>query len=63
MASRFIRYPEVCQRIQLARTTIWRLEREGRFPRRRKLSGNAVAYLESEIEAWIESREKVGGGK
>lgn len=63
MASKIIRTPDTCQATKLSRTTLWRLEREGKFPSRRKLSGNAVGWLESEVDAWIESREKVGGEK
>jgi prophage regulatory protein len=32
---------------------IYRLESEGRFPRRIKLGVRAVGWIESEIEAWI----------
>jgi prophage regulatory protein len=37
----------------LSRTTRWRLEREGKFPARRKLSSMAVGWLKSEIDAWL----------
>lgn len=42
------------------RTTLWRWEREGRFPKRRQVGPNRIGWLESEIAAWIESRPKVG---
>lgn len=63
MQKKYLRLPDVQKITQLARTTIWRLERNDEFPKRRRLSKNAVGWLESEIEAWIESREKVGGAK
>lgn len=44
----------------LSRTTIWRLERAGEFPKRIKLSSGAVGYKLDEIQAWIDSRELVG---
>ena len=44
---RFIREAEVQRITGLSRTTRWRLEREGKFPSRRQLSENAVAWLES----------------
>ena len=53
---RFIREAEVQRITGLSRTTRWRLEREGKFPSRRQLSDNAVAWLESEIRAWRASR-------
>lgn len=53
---RFIRESE-CRRLTgLSRSTRWRLERKGRFPKRRRLSENATAWLESEIREWIASR-------
>ena len=56
---RLLRTQQVEQRVGLSRTTIWRLERTGRFPSRRKLGPNAVAWLEEEIEEWIASRPRV----
>jgi predicted DNA-binding transcriptional regulator AlpA len=39
----------------LSRTTIWRLERQGKFPRRLRLSGNRVGWRAEEILEWIQS--------
>lgn len=51
------RKSQTCEATQLSETTIWRLERAGKFPARRKLSDNAVGWLRSEIEAWMASRQ------
>jgi predicted DNA-binding transcriptional regulator AlpA len=48
---------EVLRRIDLSRSTLWRLERAGEFPRRRVLSRNRVGYSEAEIAAWIRARK------
>jgi len=40
---------------------IYRLESEGRFPRRIKLGVRAVGWIESEIEAWIRKRAAQSG--
>lgn len=56
MTDRFIRQPEITERTGLSRTTIWRQERQGKFPKRRKISENAVGWLESEITGWFESK-------
>jgi prophage regulatory protein len=40
----------------LSRTTLWRMERERRFPRRKKIGLRAVAWRESEVREWIEKR-------
>lgn len=51
-----IRLPPVLRKTGLSRTTIWRLERKGLFPKHRKLSRRAIGWLESEVQKWIESR-------
>ncbi|PKN20023.1 MAG: hypothetical protein CVU71_06585 [Deltaproteobacteria bacterium HGW-Deltaproteobacteria-6] len=43
----------------LSKTTIWRLERIGKFPRRLRLSPGAVGYRRTDIESWLASREEV----
>ncbi len=53
---KLIRIAAVLERTGLSRTTIWRLEREGLFPARRRLGPNSVAYLESEIDEWVAGR-------
>jgi prophage regulatory protein len=53
---RFIRFAAVCDRTGLSRSTIWRLERRGVFPKHRRLSTNAVGWLEQEIDQWVRSR-------
>lgn len=42
------------------RATIYRLMATGQFPRSYSLGARAVAWLESEIDAWIEARVKAG---
>ena len=56
---RFLREAEVARITGLSRTTRWRLERRGEFPRRRSISRNAVAWLASEIQAWVTERAEV----
>jgi prophage regulatory protein len=53
---RMIRFPTVRDRTGLSRSTIWRLERQGEFPRHRRISPNAVGWLEHEVDAWIKLR-------
>jgi prophage regulatory protein len=49
---RLISKPEVLDRVGVTFPTIWKWMREGKFPRSRELGGK-VAWIESEIEAWI----------
>jgi prophage regulatory protein len=55
---RLLRFAAVRARTGLSRSTIWRLERRGSFPRHRRISANAVAWVEEEVHNWI--RAKVG---
>ena len=59
MTDRFVREPEVKRITGLSRVTRWRMERRGEFPRRRRISTNAVAWLESEIAEWMAERAEV----
>jgi len=51
-----LRLPEVEKRVALKKTRINELEKLGKFPKRRKISERACGWLESEINAFIESR-------
>jgi prophage regulatory protein len=53
---RLLRFPAVRERTGLSRSTIWRLERNGDFPRHRRISANAVAWVEEEVVCWIHSK-------
>jgi predicted DNA-binding transcriptional regulator AlpA len=56
MQDRIIRSKEVLEKTGLSRTTIWRLEKTGEFPRRVSLGGNMIGWRLSEINRWIEKR-------
>jgi prophage regulatory protein len=60
-ATNFIRRREVHRRTSLSDAQIYRLEAEGKFPKRVKLSQRAVGWIESEVDAWIEARIRVAG--
>jgi prophage regulatory protein len=51
---RFIRAAEVVELVGLSRSTLDRLERASRFPRRRPVASRAVAWISTEIDAWME---------
>ncbi len=50
---------EVIHKISLSRTTIWRMEIRGDFPRRIILSPGRVGWKADEIEEWIETRQRI----
>ena len=63
---RFIRLNEVISRTGYGRTSIYRKMEDGSFPKSLKLGGppkdpnefdsRAIAWLEAEVDQWIESR-------
>jgi predicted DNA-binding transcriptional regulator AlpA len=60
VAPRFLRPKDVARICGLSRTTIWRMQRDGRFPARLRISTNAVRWLAEDVENWINTRE-LGG--
>lgn len=54
---RFLNERQVAELTCLGRTRRWQMERDGEFPRRRRISPARVAWLASEIEEWMRSRE------
>ena len=53
---RILRRPAVIEATGLSGTRIDELEREGRFPARRRISDRAVGWISQEIEDYIASR-------
>lgn len=54
--TRILSIRTVCDRLGISRSTLWRLMRDGGFPKSIKLSPNRVGFDEQEIEAWIAQR-------
>jgi prophage regulatory protein len=50
---RILRERQVVERTGLSRSTLWRLERRGHFPARRRIAPGAVGWLESEIDEYL----------
>lgn len=53
---RIIRKPELLNMVGASGPTIWRWEKAGTFPKRIRLGGNSVGYLESEVLQWLQER-------
>ncbi|MFJ5372856.1 helix-turn-helix transcriptional regulator [Pectobacterium versatile] len=51
---RLIRLPEVKRRTGFGKMWIYELIKAGRFPSQVKTGVRAVAFIESEVDAWIE---------
>lgn len=56
---RILRWHELHDKVNLGRSTVWRMERDGLFPRRRQISPGSVGWLASEVDAWLQSRVAV----
>ncbi|MFQ3494066.1 AlpA family transcriptional regulator [Citrobacter freundii] len=53
---RFLRLPEVIHQCGLSRSTLYDLIARNAFPAQVSLGGKNVAWLQSEITAWMEER-------
>jgi prophage regulatory protein len=47
---------QVTEATSLSRTTIWRLQQRGEFPKGIKISTSRIAYPVTVINEWIEKR-------
>jgi predicted DNA-binding transcriptional regulator AlpA len=53
---RIIRIKELIDMVGLSRTTIWRMEGYGSFPKRVSLGTNSVGWKLSEINEWLSNK-------
>ena len=56
MKENLIRLREVMEITGFGRSQIYKLINIGEFPKQIQISQGAVAWLESEVEAWMEER-------
>jgi len=54
--TRLLRRKTVEARTGLARSTLYQMMQTGHFPKPVRIGGRAVAWLESDIDEWIEAR-------
>jgi prophage regulatory protein len=59
---RFMRFAAVRERTGLSRSTIWRLERVGAFPKHHRISSNAVAWVEQDVIDWMRDKASARRG-
>ncbi|MBZ5499157.1 MAG: AlpA family phage regulatory protein [Acidobacteriia bacterium] len=51
-----LRAKKVIELTGLSRSTLWRLQRHGKFPRSRRIGDVAVGWLDAEVRGWINGR-------
>ena len=56
--ARLLRLPDVIARVGLKRSAIYQRMSEGRFPKSRSLGAKCAVWVETEIDAWIDSVAK-----
>lgn len=56
MSNSFIRLSEVQRRTGYSKAWIYRLLKENRFPKSVKIGSRSIAFIESEIDEWVEQR-------
>lgn len=54
----FQRLPEVTTRYKTSRSTLYRWVKEGRFPKPVSLGPRLIAWRESDLQAWEQSRKE-----
>ncbi len=58
MEQQILREKEILKVVGLSRTTVWRKEKAGTFPRRVKLGARAVGWTRSSVEEWLQNLEE-----
>lgn len=58
LSERIIREAECRLLTGLCRTTRYLMEKDGKFPSRRKLGGRSVGWLLTEVNGWVHSQPK-----
>ncbi|WP_447471761.1 helix-turn-helix transcriptional regulator [Vibrio harveyi] len=53
---RLVRLKEVIERVQLSKSTIYKMMANGEFPHNVSLGERASAWVEHELDQWIENR-------
>ncbi|EMM6764535.1 AlpA family transcriptional regulator [Pluralibacter gergoviae] len=56
MSQSLIRFDEVQKRTGYSKAWIYRLLKENRFPQSVKIGSRAIAFIESEVDEWINQR-------
>jgi prophage regulatory protein len=55
-ATRFLRLKQVVEKTGLSRSTVYLYLNQGRFPKPVHVSERLVAWVESEVDAWMKER-------
>ncbi|MEO8417164.1 MAG: AlpA family transcriptional regulator [Methylophilaceae bacterium] len=56
------RLSQVTAHVGLSKATIYKMIKAGQFPAQKQLGARSVGWLESDIQAWIDSRLSTKAG-
>ncbi len=56
LEARFIKLPEVLKRVAKSRSSTYKAINDGKFPKSYPNGDRAVAWLASDIDAWIDAQ-------
>lgn len=59
ISTKILRPQQVCEMLNLSMSTLFRRLKEPDFPRKVRISSQAIGFIESEVIDWIESRKEV----
>jgi prophage regulatory protein len=56
LEDRVVRVRDLTELLGISRSTLWRWERGGLLPPKRRLGPNVVGWYEEEVQDWLRSR-------
>jgi prophage regulatory protein len=57
-STRLIRIKEVTHKVGIAKSTVWHMVKEGKFPKPKKLSPRVTVWMEAKVDEFIQSISK-----
>jgi len=54
---------QVCELLTINNTTLWRIEKNGDFPKKILIGSRRIAYKSAEVEEWINKQQQLNRGK
>ncbi len=56
---KILREHDICERLKVSRSTLWRWRRKGNFPRPIRLGENTIGWLEDDFNNWVQERQNI----
>ena len=59
---KLIKLPKVLEMTTLSKASVYKMLEDGEFPKQVKLGDRGVAWVESDIQSWIDKKIKISKG-